>query len=118
MTSVDFNFAEPIASYNDSVDANMDVIPADIGSIKKSDFVVLNGRPLKVVEVTHSHPGKHGHSKVFFPHLFLFLVLINYFDFSRFIWLVSISSQVVVWKMFVHVDISFKCPILGKRITQ
>ena len=65
MVSVDFNFAEPIASYDDSVDASMDVSPADIGSIRISDFVVLNGRPLKVVEITHSHPGKHGHSKVF-----------------------------------------------------
>jgi translation initiation factor 5A len=25
---------------------------------------VLNGRPVKVVEVTHAQPGKHGHSKV------------------------------------------------------
>ena len=64
MTSVDFNFAEPIASYNDAVDASLDVYPADVGSIQKSDFVVLNGRPMKVVEVSHSQPGKHGHSKV------------------------------------------------------
>ncbi|CAF3658725.1 unnamed protein product [Rotaria sp. Silwood1] len=42
----------------------MNTSPQDIGSIQKSDFVVLNGRPLKVVEVTHSKPGKHGHSKV------------------------------------------------------
>jgi hypothetical protein len=67
MTSLDFNFAEPIASYDDSVDASMDTSPADIGSIKKSDFVVLNRRPLKVVEVAHCQPGKHGHSKVFKP---------------------------------------------------
>ncbi|CAF1576300.1 unnamed protein product [Rotaria magnacalcarata] len=64
MTSVDFNFAEPIASFYDSVDAGMTTSPADIGSVKKSDFVVLNGRPFKVVEITHSKPGKHGHSKV------------------------------------------------------
>ncbi|CAF5145944.1 unnamed protein product [Rotaria sp. Silwood1] len=64
MTSLDFNFAEPIASYDDSTDSNMNTSPQDIGSIQKSDFVVLNGRPLKVVEVTHSKPGKHGHSKV------------------------------------------------------
>jgi len=57
----------------------MDTSPEDIGSIQKSDFVVLNGRPLKVVEVTHSSPGKHGHSKVFtsfkslrFSNLFIF----------------------------------------------
>jgi len=65
MTSLDFNFAEPIASYDDSVDASMNTSPKDIGSIQKSDFVVLHERPLKVVEVGHSHPGKHGHSKVF-----------------------------------------------------
>lgn len=64
MTSLDFNFAEPIASFNDTVDAGMDMSPEDVGDIKKSDFVVLNGRPLKVVEVTHAKPGKHGHAKV------------------------------------------------------
>ena len=64
MTSVDFNFAEPIASYDDAVDARLDVYPADIGSIKRSDHVVLNGRPVEVVEATHSKPGKHGHAKV------------------------------------------------------
>ncbi|CAF0785017.1 unnamed protein product [Rotaria sordida] len=42
----------------------MNTSPQDIGSIQKSDFVVLNGRPLKVVEITHSKPGKHGHAKV------------------------------------------------------
>ncbi len=72
MTSLDFNFAEPIASYDDTVDASMETSPADIGSIRTSDFVVLNGRPLKVVEVTHSHPGKHGHSKVFRPLILFF----------------------------------------------
>ncbi len=75
MTSLDFNFAEPIASYYDSVDASMDTSPEDIGSIQKSDFVVLNGRPLKVVEVTHSSPGKHGHSKVLNNlNIFVFLI--------------------------------------------
>ncbi|UJR31036.1 hypothetical protein I4U23_018546 [Adineta vaga] len=64
MTSLDFNFAEPIASYDASSDNDMDISPQEIGSIKKSDFVVLNGRPSKVVEATHSSPGKHGHSKV------------------------------------------------------
>ena len=64
MTSVDFNFAEPIASYENASDKNMDLYPTDVGSIHKSDFVVLNGRPAKVVEITHSKPGKHGHAKV------------------------------------------------------
>ena len=64
MTSMDFNFAEPIASYDNSDDTSMNTSPEDIGSIQKSDFVVLGGRPVKVVEASHSHPGKHGHSKV------------------------------------------------------
>jgi translation initiation factor 5A len=65
MTSLDFNFAEPIASYNDDTDADRAyTTPADIGSIQKSNYVVLSNRPVKVVEVLHSSPGKHGHAKV------------------------------------------------------
>ena len=65
MTSLDFNFAEPIASYYDSADVCTETSPVDVGSVQKSDFVVLNGRPCKVVEISHSKPGKHGHAKVF-----------------------------------------------------
>lgn len=69
MTSLDFNFAEPIASYKTTADDNMDSSPKDIGAIRKSDYIVLHGRPLKVVEVTHAKPGKHGHAKVSFVDL-------------------------------------------------
>ena len=81
MTSLDFNFAEPIASYADSVDESNHTIPEDIGSIKASDFVVLDGRPLKVVEVTHSKPGKHGHAKVD-KNFNLFFRCLIYFSFK------------------------------------
>lgn len=105
MTSLDFNFAEPIASYDDSVDASMDVIPADIGSIKKSDFVVLNGRPLKVVEVTHSQPGKHGHSKVFQPFISLpfsnrFFFYSGSFDWYRYIHRSSYGRCSSMWTYY------------------
>ena len=64
MASVDFNYAEPIASSDSASDSDMDSTPERIGVIHKSDNVVLNGRPVKVVEVSHSKPGKHGHAKV------------------------------------------------------
>lgn len=65
MTSVDFNFAEPIASFDNTTGhAEMDTSPIDIGSVHVSDYVVLERRPAKVVEVHHAKPGKHGHSKV------------------------------------------------------
>lgn len=64
MASVDFNYAEPIASSDCSSDSDMDSTPVRVGVIQKSDHVVLNGRPVKVVEVSHSKPGKHGHAKV------------------------------------------------------
>lgn len=66
MTSIDFNFAEPIASFaDDSNDmATLDTHPADIGSLHVSNYVVLSKRPVKIVEVDHAKPGKHGHAKV------------------------------------------------------
>lgn len=65
MTSVDFNFAEPIASFDDSMDHDrMDTSPVDIGSLHETNYVVLERRPTKIVEVHHSQPGKHGHTKV------------------------------------------------------
>ena len=103
MTSLDFNFAEPIASYNNTADDNMDSSPKDIGAIRKSDFIVLNGRPLKVVEVTHAKPGKHGHAKVPIAVLSLLCHLSHPFV-SRFIRSVSTYSQVVGTKMFVRLD--------------
>ncbi|CAF1523726.1 unnamed protein product [Adineta steineri] len=64
MTSLDFNYAEPIASSDSASDSDMDSTPERVGVIHKSDYVVLNGRPVKIVEVSHSKPGKHGHAKV------------------------------------------------------
>ena len=64
MTSVDFNFADPIASYDDSVESpSLEMSWANVGSIREGNFVVLENRPVKVVELVHFKPGKHGHAK-------------------------------------------------------
>ncbi len=38
--------------------------PQQAGSIKKGGYIVLNGRPCKVVETATSKTGKHGHAKI------------------------------------------------------
>ena len=38
-------------------------VPVQAGQLKKGDFVCINGFPCKVVEVTTSKTGKHGHAK-------------------------------------------------------
>mmetsp|Transcript_12683 Transcript_12683/g.30777 ORF Transcript_12683/g.30777 Transcript_12683/m.30777 type:complete len:157 (+) Transcript_12683:44-514(+) len=40
-----------------------DTIPIQAGSCKKGSFVVLKGNPCKIVEITTSKTGKHGHAK-------------------------------------------------------
>ena len=37
--------------------------PASAGSIKKGDVILIKDKPCKVVEVTTSKTGKHGHAK-------------------------------------------------------
>eukprot|EP00339_Tiarina_fusa_P024924 CAMPEP_0117029194 /NCGR_PEP_ID=MMETSP0472-20121206/21163_1 /TAXON_ID=693140 ORGANISM="Tiarina fusus, Strain LIS" /NCGR_SAMPLE_ID=MMETSP0472 /ASSEMBLY_ACC=CAM_ASM_000603 /LENGTH=151 /DNA_ID=CAMNT_0004736897 /DNA_START=16 /DNA_END=471 /DNA_ORIENTATION=+ len=48
----------------ETVDAgSSDTYPMQAGSIRKGGYVVMNNRPCKVVEVTTSKTGKHGHAK-------------------------------------------------------
>lgn len=37
--------------------------PAQCGSLKKGDFMVMNEQPCKIVEITTCKTGKHGHAK-------------------------------------------------------
>ena len=38
--------------------------PVDSSELKKGEFVLIKGRPCKIVEVFHATTGKHGHTKV------------------------------------------------------
>lgn len=40
-----------------------DATPIQAGSVKKNSFVVLKGFPCKVVDISTSKTGKHGHAK-------------------------------------------------------
>jgi translation initiation factor 5A len=37
--------------------------PAQCGSLKKGDYMVIDGRPCKILELTTAKTGKHGHAK-------------------------------------------------------
>lgn len=37
--------------------------PSQAGALKKGDHIVINGFPCKIVEITTSKTGKHGHAK-------------------------------------------------------
>jgi len=48
------------------------VVQAKASSVKKGGFIVINGRPCKVVEMSTSKTGKHGSAKVHFVALDIF----------------------------------------------
>ena len=41
-------------------------VPMQAGNVRKGGFMVIKGRPTKVIEVTTSKTGKHGHAKCHF----------------------------------------------------
>uniref|UniRef100_A0A7S0MML5 Eukaryotic translation initiation factor 5A n=1 Tax=Cryptomonas curvata TaxID=233186 RepID=A0A7S0MML5_9CRYP len=51
---IDFNSGDAGAS---------ETIPVQAGSVKKGSHIVLKGCPCKVIEVSTSKTGKHGHAK-------------------------------------------------------
>merc|ERR1712087_360255 len=48
------------------------VVPVQAGSIRKGGHIVIKGRPCKVVDVSTSKTGKHGHAKCNFTALDIF----------------------------------------------
>ncbi|TYK28318.1 eukaryotic translation initiation factor 5A-like [Cucumis melo var. makuwa] len=46
--------------------------PQHAGTIWKNGYIVIKGRPCKVVEVSTSKTGKHGHAKCHFVGIFIF----------------------------------------------
>ena len=46
--------------------------PQQAGAIRKNGYIVIKGRPCKVVEVSTSKTGKHGHAKCHFVGIDIF----------------------------------------------
>jgi len=48
----------------EQVDANSSLTyPVQAGALKKGDYVVIKGHPCKVIDISVSKTGKHGHAK-------------------------------------------------------
>eukprot|EP00210_Caulerpa_lentillifera_P004254 g4058.t1 len=57
----------------ESADAGASLtFPMAAGSIRKNGFIVIKGRPCKVVDVSTSKTGKHGHAKCHFVAIDIF----------------------------------------------
>tara|TARA_Y100000994_G_scaffold68485_1_gene56034 strand:- start:3902 stop:4375 length:474 start_codon:yes stop_codon:yes gene_type:complete len=57
----------------ESVDAGAsETIPMEAGQIKKGGYICIKGRPCKVVSISTSKTGKHGHSKCNFVAIDIF----------------------------------------------
>ena len=75
--------------------------PQQCSALRKNGFVMLKNRPCKIMEMSTSKTGKHGHAKVLI-HLALFRIGKTCLLLNRFIWLVLTYLQEKNTKIFVH----------------
>jgi translation initiation factor 5A len=72
--------------------------PADVGSLREGRYIVVDGEPCRIVDITKSKPGKHGAAKAR-------IVAIGIFDGAK--------------RSFVKpVDANVEVPIIDKRSGQ
>ena len=56
--------AEEFEQYDENASGASDTFPMQASALRKNGFVVMKGFPCKVVDMSTSKPGKHGHAKV------------------------------------------------------
>jgi len=72
--------------------------PADVGSLREGRYIIVDGEPCRIVEISKSKPGKHGSAKAR-------IVAIGIFDSAK--------------RSFVKpVDASVEVPMIDKRAGQ